>query len=203
MKARPVGRPREFNREDALEKAMQVFWARGYEGATLGELTAAMGISKPSLYAAFGDKQTLFDKALVRYADGPWGFSKVAYKLPTAKQVVHALLDGAVEISTRETGPGGCLLTHAALACSPEGEQVRDAVAKRRLEGEARLRARLREAQKKGELPATTNCAALAKYIASIAQGIAVQGAAGVSRRELKAVVEVAMQAWPRVGAGA
>jgi len=157
MKARPVGRPREFNREDALEKAMQVFWARGYEGATLGELTAAMGISKPSLYAAFGDKQTLFDKALVRYADGPWGFSKVAYKLPTAKQMVHALLDGAVEISTRETGPGGCLLTHAALA----------------------------------------------EYIASIAQGIAVQGAAGVSRRELKAVVEVAMQAWPRVGAGA
>jgi len=131
------------------------------------------------------------------YSAGPWSFSKRAFELPTAKETVRALLEGAVSIATTENGPGGCLYTRAALSYGPEGEPVRDAVVERRLAGESKLQARLRKAQKSGELPARVNCAALAKYVLTMVQGIAVQGAGGATRRELKAVVEVAMGAWP------
>jgi len=189
-----VGRPREFDREKALEEAMKVFWAKGYDGASLSELTKAMGINKPSVYAAFGDKRRLFDEAVERYSAGPWNFAKRAYEMRTAKETVRALLEGAMGIAVTEDGPGGCLYTRASLS---SGVSVRDAVVGRRLAAEGKLQARLRKAQKSGELPAEVNCAALAKYVSTMVQGIAVQGAGGASRRELKAVVEVAMGAWP------
>jgi AcrR family transcriptional regulator len=188
-----VGRPREFDREKALDAAVNVFWAKGYDGAALSELTEAMGINKPSLYAAFGDKRGLFDEAVERYSAGPWSFAKRAYEMPTAKETVRALLEGAVSITTTENGPGGCLYTRAALSCDP----VRDAVVERRRVGESKLQALLRKAQKDGEVPEGVNCAALAKYVLTMVQGIAVQGAGGATRRELKAMVEVAMEAWP------
>ena len=195
----PKGRPREFDLDAAVEKAMQVFWARGYEGASIAELTAAMGISRPSLYAAFGDKRRLFGIALKHYANGPRGFGAKALALPVTRDAVEALLYGVVELSTRVSGPKGCLYTHAALACGPEAEAIRDETNQLRLAGEEKLLARLQKGRDEGELPVSENLPALAKYIATVAQGITVQGAAGVPLEALNAAVEVAMRAWPRV----
>jgi len=197
MRTKDPGRPREFDLDQAVEKAMRVFWARGYEGASMNELTEAMGISKPSLYAAFGDKRGLFAAALERYNKGPRGFGPKAMELPTAKAAVTALLNGVVDVSTRSQGPRGCLQTHGALVCSSESEEIKELIANNRKAGEARLRARLLKAQEAGELSPKTDIVRLTKYIATVANGITVQGASGASRKELKAAVELAMQVWP------
>ncbi|MFT4112565.1 TetR/AcrR family transcriptional regulator [Silvibacterium sp.] len=192
------GRPREFDPDFAAERAMEVFWARGYEGASMHELTAAMGINKPSLYAFFGDKRGLFDAAVEKYAEGPLSFGPKALALPTAKEAVAAALRGIIDVTTRRGFPKGCLQTHAALACSPENEEVREKMAARRQASEGRLRARLREGQKAGELPASCDVARLAKYFTTVANGITVQAASGASRKELEGVAEVALAAWPK-----
>ena len=196
-KTKANGRPREFDPGAAAEKAMLVFWERGYEGASISELAAAMGIGKPSLYAAFGSKRGLFDAAMLRYENGPKSFAQSAFALPTARETVVALLHGVIEVSTRSTGPRGCLQTHAALACGAEADEVREAVANRRLAGEAKLCARLEKARESGELPPGTDTGVLAKFIAVLSQGITVQGAAGVPGEALREVVSLAMQRWP------
>jgi AcrR family transcriptional regulator len=191
---RHPGRPREFDIEEALDKAMLLFWEHGYDGTSLAELSAAMGITKPSLYAAFGDKEQLFEAAVARYAHGPNAFTEKAFTLPTARAVVLALLEGVVNVSTLPSGPRGCLDTQATLAQTAE---VRDSATDRRLVRERRLEVRFREAQKTGELPKTTDCAALARYVTSVGFGITVQGASGESREHMKAVVDLAMSLWP------
>lgn len=196
------GRPREFDPDFAAERAMEVFWARGYEGASMNELTAAMGINKPSLYAVFGDKRGLFDAAVEKYAQGPLGFGAAALALPSAKEAVAAVLRGIIDAVTRRGGPRGCLQTQAALACSFENDAVKEKMIARRQASEARLRTRLREAQKAGELPSSCDVARLAKYFTTVANGITVQAASGATRKELEAVAEVALGAWPQSDAG-
>src|ERR1700742_1531975 len=107
--SRPLGRPRSFHREHALEAAMRVFWKRGFEGASLTELTEAMGINRPSLYAAFGDKAALFHEAVTRYGVGPGRYVRRALGQPTARLVAETLLRGAVANATDAANPGGCL----------------------------------------------------------------------------------------------
>lgn len=192
--AKKLGRPREFNTDEALDKAMVLFWDKGYDATSLAELAATMGITKPSLYAAFTDKQTLFEAALARYADGPYSFAVRAHSLPTAREVVKALLDGTVNVSTCATGPRGCLYTQATMA---HDSDIRDAAAANTTKGERMLEVRFHKAQQEGELPEDVNCAALARYVTTIALGITVRGVMGSSRGELKSVVEEAMQAWP------
>ena len=197
MMAEPTrhpGRPREFDIEQALDKAMILFWEKGFDGTSLAELSATMGITKPSLYAAFGDKEHLFEAAVTRYAHGPNAFTEKAFTLPTARETVLALLEGAVNVSTLPSGPRGCLNTQATLAQTPG---VRDSATDRRVVGERKLEALFQEAQSTGELPATTDCAALARYVTSVAFGITVQGASGESREHMRAVVDFAMAAWP------
>ncbi len=191
---RHVGRPREFDIEQALDKAMLLFWEKGYEGTSLADLTAVMGITKPSLYAAFGDKRALFEAALTRYAQGPNAFMEKAFTLPTAKQFVAALMEGAVNVSTLTSGPRGCLNTQATLALT---EEVRESATDRRLLGERRMEQRFREAKGTGELPGEVDCAALARYFTSVAFGITVQGASGASRKQMMAVADLAMRVWP------
>ena len=103
--SRPNGRPRSFDFDDALDAAMQVFWRKGYEGASLSDLTQAMGINRPSLYAAFGNKNTLFRKALDRYAEGPAAYVAEALKQPTARAVTQKLLHGAADLLTDPAHP--------------------------------------------------------------------------------------------------
>jgi AcrR family transcriptional regulator len=192
-----AGRPREFDIDEALDKAMHLFWEQGYDGTSLAELATVMGITKPSLYAAFNDKQGLFEAALARYSEGPNSFAIRAFRLPTAKGVVKALLDGAVNVSTCSSGPRGCMYTQATMANDPE---VRDDAAEHTRQGERMLEERFMKAQQTGELPAGTDCSALARYYTTIALGITVRGASGSSRSELREVVEESMRAWPAPG---
>src|SRR5580704_13875517 len=122
-----MGRPREFDTDAALEKAMRLFWAKGYEGTSVGDLTETLGISRPSLYAAFGDKQALFRAALERYAAGPAGSVAVALGKHTAREVAEHLLRGAADLQASTRNPGGCLTVNGGIACGDQAEPVRQA----------------------------------------------------------------------------
>lgn len=191
------GRPRAFDMDEALDRALQVFWQKGYEGASLTDLTEAMGISRPSLYAAFGDKEALFRKALDRYEEGPSSFVREALKEPTACAVVERLLQGAVKMHTDPHTPLGCLMVHGALAAGKGTETIRQELNSRRAADEAGLRKRLVRAKAEGDLPHDANPADLARYVVTIIRGMAVQAASGASRNELRRVVQMALRAWP------
>src|SRR5438067_3605898 len=153
----PVGRPRSFDIDKALDRALQVFWHKGYEGTTLSNLTQAMGINRPSLYAAFGDKETLFRKALDRYNTGPGAYVIEALNEPTGRRVIERLLRGAADSLVCPRNPRGCLMVQGALACSDAAEPVRQELIRRRERGEAALRQRLRRAKTKGDLPVNSD----------------------------------------------
>jgi AcrR family transcriptional regulator len=191
------GRPREFDVEEALDRALAVFWRKGYEGASLLDLTRAMGINRPSLYAAFGSKEGLFRKALDRYAEGPAAYVREALSEPTARAVAQRLLGGAVELLTDPRNPRGCLLVQGALACGEAAESVRRELVSRRASGEAAVRRRFERALADGDLPAGSEPADLARYVVTVVRGMAVQAAGGASREELRRVVKMALRAWP------
>jgi AcrR family transcriptional regulator len=192
-----MGRPRSFDIDRALDRALQVFWRKGYEGASLSDLTKAVSVNRPSLYAAFGGKEALFRKALDRYMDGPAAYTREALKEPAARAVVERLLRGAAELNTARRNPGGCLMVQGALACSEAADSIRQELIARRAVGEAALRRRLQRAKSEGDLPANVNSAKLARYIATVAYGMAVQAASGASRDQLQHVVEMTLRALP------
>jgi AcrR family transcriptional regulator len=191
------GRPRTFAVDEALDRALHVFWEKGYEGASLSDLTRAMGINRPSLYAAFGDKESLFRKVLDRYAEGPAAYFRDALEEPTARAVVERLLRESAELQTSRRNPPGCLAVQGALVCGDAAASVRQQLEAHRATGEARLRRRLQQAKASGDLPADADPAELARYVVTIIQGMAVLAAGGASRRALRGVVETAMRAWP------
>jgi AcrR family transcriptional regulator len=193
-----VGRPRSFDADQALESALKVFWRKGYEGATLPDLTKAMGINRPSLYAAFGNKEALFRKVLDRYAEGPAAYDREALEEPTARKVAERLLLGAVDLATDPKHPGGCLAVHGALACGDEAQCIRKELIARRIKREAALKRRFQRAKAEGDLPTTANPADLARYITTITQGLAIQAASGATRKELQRVAKTALRAWPK-----
>jgi AcrR family transcriptional regulator len=193
-----AGRPRTFDVDTALDKAMTVFWKHGYEGATIPELTGAMGINRPSLYAAFGNKESLFRKALDRYAAGPAAYVAEALAAPTARDMAERLLAGGIAMVTDPKNPGGCLAVQGALACAEGHDAVqRDATALRTA-GEAAIRARLERARKEGDLPAAADPADLAKYLTVLSHGLAIQAAGGATKRQLQRVADMALRAWPK-----
>ena len=176
---------------------MRVFWKHGFEGASLTALTAAMGINRPSLYAAFGDKAALFREAVARYGTGPGGYVRRALGKPTARQVAESLLRGAVAIATDPASPHGCLWVQGALVTGTESEAVRNSMAAVRDGGTAQVRERLERARREGDLPQDADVAALTLFLVSLMNGIAVQAGGGRSRESLNAVVELALSAWP------
>ena len=190
----PSGRTRQFDVDEALDRALEVFWARGYEGATLMELTRAMRINRPSLYAAFGNKEQLFRKALDRYQTGPMSFLTEALRKPAARAVAEAIFSGFVRMQRDRDKARGCLVVSGALACGEEGERVRRQLAQLRQAIVTALRARFERA---GDLPAGTDCATLARYVATVLGGLAVQAASGATEEELRLVSALAMRAWP------
>jgi AcrR family transcriptional regulator len=194
----PKGRPREFDLDTALGRALEVFWRKGYEGTSLSDLTRAMGINRPSLYAAFGNKEALFRKVLERYVEGPAGYVREALEEPTARAVAERLLGGSVDRLTDPRGPWGCLIVQGALACGETAEPVRRELAAHRAAGEAAVRRRFERALADGDLPADSAPADLARYVLTVLRGMAVQAADGASRAELRRVVEVALRAWPK-----
>lgn len=191
------GRPREFNPEEALAAALNVFWRRGYEGASMAELTEAMGITKPSLYACFGNKESLFRKALDLYERDKLCYIKTALEAPTAKGVAERLLRGSLAIQTGTTDPHGCLGVISSVACTAQAESIRDDVIARRASSDAALLARFERAQEEGNFPNGIEPQALATYLSTVMQGMAVHAGAGMPRERLEQLIETTLAVWP------
>jgi AcrR family transcriptional regulator len=192
-----LGRPRGFDADRALDLALQVFWRQGYEGASLSDLTAAMGITKTSMYAAFGNKRELFDKALARYAEIDMAYARAALEEPTARAVIETFLRENVKAITRPDRPAGCFSIQGALTCGPENAGLTVMMAQARKVGELALRDRLRRAVDEGDLAADENPDDLARFVMTLAEGLAVHATAGATRAELARVVEVALRTLP------
>jgi len=192
-----VGRPRTFDADKALDCAMKVFWEKGYEGSSLPELTRAMGMNRPSLYAVFGNKEQLFHKAMARYNAARAQSLEAALAQASARAVVEQLLRHDADALTAPENPHGCLGINGALACSDDAKPIRDDLAGQRQEREACLCRRFERARADGDLPVDTSPAQLARYVMTVSQGMAVQAAAGVSRADLHEVIAVVLRAWP------
>ncbi len=192
-----MGRPREFDVEEALDSALKVFWRKGYEGTSLSDLTEAMGITRPSLYATFGNKEELFRKVLDQYDNTCLEFTREAMREPTARAVVEKLLYGHADCQTNPEHPPGCLGTNGALACSDEVEPIRQELIGYRLAAEAALQQRLEQAKAAGDLPASADPCGLARYVMALTQGMAVQAASGADREALHQIVRMALAGWP------
>jgi AcrR family transcriptional regulator len=191
---RERGRPRGFDADAALDRAVEVFWRNGYEGASLGDLTDAMGINRPSLYAAYGNKQELFRRALERYAEEDMAYARAALEEPTAYRVIETFLRANADAITRPGRPPGCLSIQGGLAA---GSDIAEFLAAGRLAGEQALADRLARAVDEGDLPAGTDPAALARYVMSVSEGNAVHAAAGAGRAAVHATVDIALRAIP------
>ncbi|MFS8198087.1 TetR/AcrR family transcriptional regulator [Streptomyces sp. CWNU-52B] len=193
----PIGRPRGFDTEEALERAMMTFWEHGYDGVSLTDLTRAMGITKTSMYAAFGNKEDLFRKALEHYAESRTAYSAQVREKPTALEVATAYLTASVQGTTQDDCPAGCLGVQASLVANHLGRTAADALAAWQDGNRASFRDRFRRAVDEGDLPAGTDPDVLAHYLMTLGNGIAVQAAAGATREELQRVADAALRNWP------
>lgn len=192
-----VGRPRSFDPDVALEKAMQVFWKKGYEGTSLTDLTEAMGINRPSLYAAFGNKEELFMKVLNRYGSGPTAYVQEALAEPTARAVIEKLLlTSASKLGNPDT-PCGCLALQSVLCGSDEAANAQEATRNLRVCMQGKFRERFERAQAEGDLPATVNPDDLARYVAMILNGLSIQASNGATREEVQRTVGFILQTLP------
>lgn len=191
------GRPREFDPDKALGAALQVFWQRGYEGASLSELTEAMGITKPSLYACFGNKEALFRKAFDLYEREKLAYVDMALAEPTAREVVECLMRGAIDVHCGGKKPQGCLGIISTVSCGAEAESIRDEVIARRKSSERALAFRFETAQAQGDLPEHVDPSALAGYVTTVLQGLSVKASSGTGRAALEAIVDTTMVCWP------
>lgn len=191
------GRPRSFDKDEALDIALRLFWQYGYEGASISQLADAMGIKIPSLYAAFGHKENLFKQAVQRYGELNGKLYHDSFAKKTAKEVIQSILEGEVELVTRETCPDGCLVIQGALATSPASESVRKFMCELRAMAESWMRERFERARKEGDLPPEADPATLACYVMALNSGIAVQAKSGVGKERLIQVVRHVMESWP------
>lgn len=191
------GRPREFDTDEALASALRVFWSKGYEGASMAELTEAMGITKPSLYAAFGNKEALFAKALDLYEREKLAYVSKALEEPTARDVAEKLLRGALDMLTGEGPRGGCLMVTNSLPCGADAECIREQVVERGAVAKRALMERFEQAKRDGELPEQIDAEGLSGCLAATMQGMSVQAGAGATREELEKLVATSLAMWP------
>jgi AcrR family transcriptional regulator len=192
-----LGRPRAFDLDHALDQALMVFWRRGYENASVTELTHAMGINPPSLYAAFGNKEGLFRKALARYLDVRTKFWDDALAAPTARQMIERLLRGTADFLSDACNPPGCLLVRGTVACSDMAQEIHQELVAKRKEAEHSVWKRLQAAKEAGELPDDFDPCGFACYIATVLEGMSVHAAGGATREDLHKVVDMTLKAWP------
>ncbi|WP_095091543.1 TetR/AcrR family transcriptional regulator [Mesorhizobium sophorae] len=191
------GRPRTFDRTAALHRAMEVFWARGYEGASMSELTAAMGINSPSLYAAFGSKEALFLEATDFYSRTEGADIWLALEeAPTARQAIEQFLCLTAKAYAQTDRPQGCLITLGALHQDSSRGAICDDLRRRRAENHAALCKRLERGVAEGELPVGFDCSAAATFYATVQHGMSIQARDGASHSALLATVAGAMAAW-------
>jgi AcrR family transcriptional regulator len=191
------GRPLSFDRAVVLERAMMLFWRHGYESTSIGDLTEAMCINTPSLYAAFGDKKRLFLEAVDRYISGPVTFQQIIRSATTARDAARKLLFGAAVGFTGSNTPAGCLLASAAISCSPAARDVQLFIGRIRLQFEAELRAKIQFDIKSAKLPPSTAAGPLAAFSIAVIQGMSTLARDGAKRSKLITVAKSAMAAWP------
>jgi AcrR family transcriptional regulator len=191
-----LGRPREFDIENALDEAMEVFWRHGYEGATIAELTSAMGINPPSLYAAFGSKEGLLRAALDRYSQKRDECMAEILEAPTAREVAERGLLKLADLQTDPENPPGCLLVAGGLACGPGSENVPFELAAHRAQTESQLRERFMRAREEGDLAPDSDPAALARYMSAVIAGMGVLASSGATRDDLRQIALVALKAF-------
>jgi AcrR family transcriptional regulator len=195
--ARKTGRPRTFDADTALDQALKVFWEKGYEGSSLPELTEAMGMNRPSLYAVFGNKENLFRLAMARYGALHDPILDAALAAHTARGVVEQFLCGNADAMTAEAMPHGCLLINGALACSDDALPLRKSAIERLGTGEVRLAERFERALAEADLPRDVSASQMARYVTTISNGMAVQAGAGATRAQLQDVVDLVLRSWP------
>jgi TetR/AcrR family transcriptional regulator, copper-responsive repressor len=195
--AKPRGRPRSFDRDAALEAALQVFWEKGYEAASISDLTQAMGINPPSLYAAFGDKEKLFLEAARKYAQAR-GSSCPYVDEPTARGAIERLLTYMARDLTEASHPRGCMMMMAAVTVTDTSPQLQKALAEMRTGARDRLKERIKQGVAEGDVPAGTDANALADFYSALMTGMSMQARDGASRKSLMATVAQAMSIFPR-----
>jgi AcrR family transcriptional regulator len=177
---------------------MHLFWTKGYEGTTLTDLTDAIGVNRPCLYSAFGNKEELFKKAFARYVAGPATAGTQARQLPTARAAVESLLYGAAASFTDPSNPPGCFSVVGALASSDESASIQQELCESRNAGLDMWRERFEQAQREGDLPPEPSARALARYVMTVLNGMTIQARSGATQEELREAVDIAMKAWPQ-----
>jgi AcrR family transcriptional regulator len=203
ISASSKGRPRGFDRAEALRHAMRLFWAKGFDGASMADLTAAMGINPPSLYAAFGSKEALFREATDLYSETEgvdiW---RSLHQPATARQAVEGFLRESAAAFSRAGDPPGCLIVLGALNSNGNNAAICEDLRQRREANVAELRTRLEAAVREGELPAGIDCEAIAVFYVTVQQGMSIQARDGASYARLLAAADGAMAAWDSLTAG-
>ena len=191
------GRPREFCVDSALAAALQVFWTRGYEGASLTDLTDAMGITRPSLYAAFGNKEALFRKALDLYEHDKLAYVGAALEAPTARGVAERMLGGALDLQLSGSDPKGCLGVISSVACGAEAQSIKAEVVARQASSHAALLRRFEQAKAEGDFPGHIDPEGLVRYLTAVGQGLCIQAGNGAAPDELRRIVDTTLELWP------
>ncbi|WP_341767895.1 TetR/AcrR family transcriptional regulator [Achromobacter insolitus] len=196
-----IGRPREFDRDAALLAAMRTFWTQGYEGTSIQDLVAAMGVNKPSLYSTFGCKEEIFREAVELYdrIEGRATSQSLA-KAGTAREAVETMLRANARAYVVEEGPRGCMIVLSSLLGAPENESVRAFLADNRLNGETMLRDRLAQGIAAGDLDSSADVGQLAAFYTTVLEGLSIQARDGASVDKLNMIIDAAMLAWPAGG---
>jgi AcrR family transcriptional regulator len=193
----PRGRPREFCVDHALAQALRVFWTKGYEGASLSDLTEAMGITRPSLYAAFGNKESLFRKALDLYEREKMAYIGQGLAQPTARKVAETMLRGALENVAGEDEPHGCMRVIASVACGPAAQSLHDEIIQRTDVFKQMMIERFERAKEEGDLPDHIDALGLTGVLVAWLQGISIQANQGIDRKDLERLIDTALSLWP------
>lgn len=191
------GRPREFCVDHALAQALRVFWTKGYEGASLTDLTEAMGITRPSLYAAFGNKESLFRKALDLYEREKMAYIGQGLAESTARKVAETMLHGALENVAGDGEPHGCMRVIASVACGPAAQSLHDEIVQRTEVFKQMIVDRFDRAKSEGDLPAEIDTTGLTGVLVGWLQGISIQSNQGIKRKDLEKLVDTALSLWP------
>jgi len=194
--SRPRGRQPTFDRNAALDVALELFWRHGYDGVGIADLTKAMGIAAPSLYHAFGSKADLYREVLRRYGSNGMSADEIA-KTESGREAVRQMLERGIAAVTKPGGPPGCMVSSGMLMTSAENAALAAELKRMRASARKALQRRIKRDIDEGRLPRETDAAALARFFATVLQGISVQALDGATAAELLQIANSALKLWP------